>query len=117
MSRPTFWNYLLTNTARTVLYTGMTNNLERRLIEHFIGKEGSFTTRYVVHHLVWYDSTPYVLNAIATEKELKDWKRIQKEELITAFNPKWRFLNEEILGHWPPSIEEIEEVKAALFLK
>jgi hypothetical protein len=43
-----------------------------------------------------------VLNAIAWEKEIKDWNRKRKEALITAFNPDWKFLNEELFGKWPP---------------
>ena len=107
-----FWTYILTNYNRTVLYTGMTNDLATRLVEHWIGKEGSFTTRYGVHYLVWSEETRYVNNAIAREKEIKRWHRAQKEELIAEQNPSWRFLNDDVLGNWPPTPEQLEAVKA-----
>ena len=107
-----FWTYILTNYNRTVLYTGMTNDLATRLVEHWIGKEGSFTTRYGVHYLVWSEETRYVNNAIAREKEIKRWHRAQKEELIAEQNSSWRFLNDDVLGNWPPTPEQLEAVKA-----
>ncbi len=107
-----FWTYLLTNYNRTVLYTGMTNDLATRLVEHWIGKESSFTTRYGVHYLVWSEETRYVNNAIAREKEIKRWHRAQKEALIAEQNSAWRFLNIDVLGNWPPTPEQLEAVKA-----
>ena len=107
---PVFYDYILTNRNKTVLYTGMTNNLADRLIEHWIGKAGSFTTRYQVYYLIWYDTTRYVLNAIQTEKAIKRCSRKQKDALIGAFNKDWTFLNEEILGNWPPSPEQIADL-------
>jgi len=106
-----FWTYILTNYNRTVLYTGMTNDLATRLVEHWIGKEGSFTTRYGVHFLVWSEETRYVNNAIAREKEIKRWHRAQKQALIAEQNPNWRFLNADVLGNWPPTPEQEEAVK------
>ncbi len=107
-----FSTYILTNLDRTVLYTGMTNDLAARLIEHWIGKAGSFTTRYHVYFLLWHEQTKYVLNAIAAEKTIKHYTRRQKEALINAFNPNWKFLNEEILGCWPPNPEQIASITA-----
>lgn len=98
---------MLTNWSKTVLYIGMTNNLAARLIEHWLGKAGSFTTRYEVHFLVWYEHTKYVLNAIEAEKNIKHYTRGQKEKLIQEFNPDWNFLNESIVGNWPPTVEQI----------
>jgi len=108
---PSFFVYMLTNWSKTVLYTGMTNNLYARLIEHWIGKENSFTTRYMAHHLVWFEPTRYVLNAIEAEKTIKRYSRAQKEAIIREFNPEWRFLNEDIVGNWPPTPEQIAVVK------
>jgi putative endonuclease len=102
---------MLTDWNKKVLYTGFTNNLPSRLIEHWIGKSGSFTKDYNAYYLVWCESTKYVLNAIGREKEIKDWTRIKKEELIEDQNPEWRFMNEDVLGNWPPSQDQIEEVK------
>ena len=110
MRQPNFFTYILTNWELTVTYTGFTNNLQDRLLEHWIGKEKSFTTRYKAYYLVWYNPTKYVLNAIALEKEIKGWSRAKKDELIASMNPEWKFLNEEILGVWPPSAAQIADV-------
>ena len=108
MSKPIFHTYMLTNFEKTVLYTGFTNNLPIRLVEHWLGlKKEAFTNHYNVHYLLWFEETKYVLNAIAKEKELKTMSRDQKEELIRNFNPDWRFLNEEVSGNWPPAEEQI----------
>jgi putative endonuclease len=108
--RPEFYTYILTNADRTVLYIGMTNNLPIRLMGHWIS-EDSFSSQYHVQFLVWYESTRYVLNAIAREKELKTYLRIKKDALITEANPEWRFLNAEIVGVWPPTPAMVQEVK------
>ena len=108
--RPQFFTYILTNADRTVLYIGMTNNLAVRLIGHWIGRE-AFSSKYKTHYLVWYESTRYVLNAIDREKELKKLLRSVKETLITEFNPEWKFLNQEIVGVWPPTKAMMDEVR------
>ena len=95
-----FYVYILTNKNKTVLYTGVTNNLEHRLLEHFQSTH-SFTAKYNVHYLLFYEPHQYINNAIAREKEIKGWKRVKKEELIKAFNPDYKFLNDELLGTWP----------------
>ena len=106
-----FWTYILTNWNKTVLYTGVTNNLSVRLIEHWIGMEGSFTSRYRVHYLVWSQETKYVLNAIDLEKRLKNSSREHKLRLISEANPAWLFWNSDVVGNWPPTDSQIEEVK------
>lgn len=111
MHHPRFWTYILTDWKKSLLYTGCTNNLAIRLVEHWIGKEGSFTTKYHVHYLIWFESTKYVLNAIDLEKAIKSWSRAKKEALIAAANPEWIFLNEEVLGNWPPTEAQIAEVR------
>ena len=99
-----YYVYILTNKIKTVLYTGMTNNLEQRIIEHYIERieKKTFTGKYNCHFLVFYESHKYVNDAIAREKEIKGWLRIKKDNLITNFNPGWKFLNDELLGEWPP---------------
>jgi putative endonuclease len=72
------------------------------LIEHRIGIEGSFTTRYKVYYLVWCEETPYTLNAINLEKPLKNSYRHEKLQVIADTNPAWLFHNSEVLGVWPP---------------
>lgn len=107
-----YCTYILTNWNRSVLYTGVTNNLPIRIVEHYIGKADAFTTRYNAFYAVWYRETKYILNAIALEKEIKKYTRAQKEALVAEFNPEWRFLNEELLGNWPPNEAQIAEAKS-----
>jgi len=85
---------------RTVLYPGMTNNLQRRLWEHSHPKtdSNSFTKRYKCHFIIYYERFQFIEHAIAREKEIKGWRRSKKEQLITRFNPEWKFLNDEIFG-------------------
>ena len=96
--------YITTNSTRSILYTGMTNNLEQRIIEHYAdrGTSRSFAGKYWAYFLVFYECYSDPLQAILREKEIKAWRREKKEELITEFNPDWEFLNEELLGEWPP---------------
>ncbi len=98
-----FYTYILTTSSKKVLYTGVTNNLERRLYEHYFGTENrdSFTTKYKCYYLVWFERYQYVNDAIAREKEIKGWLRSKKENLIATQNPDWRFLNADIM-EWPP---------------
>jgi putative endonuclease len=97
--------YIVTNYKKTVLYTGVTNNLEQRIIEHYLdrGHTKTFTGRYNAFYLLYYECTQYVNNAIAREKEIKGWSKKKKIELINSFNPQWKFLNHELLGEWPPT--------------
>lgn len=100
-----YYVYMLTNKIKTVLYTGMTNDLEQRLVEHYFDRieRKTFTGKYNCHFLVYYESYEYVNDAITREKEIKGWLRRKKDALIENFNPGWKFLNEELLGEWPPS--------------
>ena len=99
-----FYVYILTNKLRTVLYTGVTNNLEQRIIEHWLnrGQNKSFTSAYNVYFLLYYEVFRYINDAIAREKELKKWRREKKMKLINQFNPGLEFLNAKLLGKWPP---------------
>jgi putative endonuclease len=85
---------MLTNWNNKVLYTGITNNLERRLYEHKNKLVEGFTTKYNVNKLVYYDYTSDVSSAIAREKEIKGWTRQKKNELIESVNPEWEDLSE-----------------------
>ena len=91
----TYYVYLLTNRNHNVLYTGVTNNLERRLYEHKNGLAEGFTKRYRVHKLVYFETTSDVKAAIAREKQIKSWSRARKNALIEAENPHWRDLAED----------------------
>ncbi len=98
-----YFVYIVTNAKKKTLYTGMTNDLEQRLIEHYLnrGKEKTYAGRYYCYHLIYFERYPKPGMAIDREKEIKDWKRAPKEKLISDFNPDWRFLNKDIM-QWPP---------------
>ncbi|TXI66959.1 MAG: GIY-YIG nuclease family protein [Flavobacterium sp.] len=89
-----FYVYILTNKAKTVLYTGVTNNLKRRLQEHNEKlNPKSFTAKYNLNYLIYYEKYGWIQQAIAREKEIKLLRRDLKLELIKEFNPKMEFLN------------------------
>ena len=88
-----YYVYILTNKANKVLYTGVTNNLERRLWEHRNNLVTGFAEKYKAHKLVYYDVTPEIKSAISREKEIKGWRREKKISLINALNPKWNDLS------------------------
>jgi putative endonuclease len=87
-----FYVYILTNDSNKVLYTGVTNNLERRCAEHSSKKYKGFTSRYNVHKLVYFESYDNIEIAIRREKQIKDYSRKKKEYLINSFNPQWEEL-------------------------
>ena len=95
MEEPLYFVYILTNHSNHVLYTGVTNNLPRRLYEHRNNLTPGFTSKYRCHKLVWYETTPSVEAAIAREKQLKGGSRARKVRLIENMNPEWRELSEE----------------------
>ena len=90
-----FYIYIVTNPERTVLYTGVTNNLAQRLIEHYSnrGQPNTFAGKYYCYNLIYYESFQYINEAIAREKEIKGWRRQKKLDLIKTMNPDWTFLN------------------------
>ncbi len=96
-----YYVYILTNHNKSVLYIGVTNDLKRRLIEHNENtnnnKEFKFTTKYNCTYLIYWERFQWIDQAIAREKQIKGWVRKKKEELITSFNPSWKFLNENIV--------------------
>jgi len=98
-----FYVYILTNYSKKVLYTGVTNDLNRRLYEHYFGtdKNNRFSSKYKCHYLVWYERHQYIDHAIERETEIKGWLRSKKVELIEQENPNWLFLNKDIM-EWPP---------------
>ncbi len=87
--------YIMTNTNNTVLYTGITNNLQRRVLEHKSGTGSGFTKKYNVTKLVYYESGNDVNIAIAREKQIKAGSRKKKIDLINSINPEWKDLFEE----------------------
>jgi putative endonuclease len=98
MKRHEYFVYILTNYTKTVLYIGMTNDLIRRLGEHIEKyNPNGFTAKYKCKYLLHWESYQYVRDAIAREKEIKKWRREKKEALINEYNPKWDFLNKEVV--------------------
>ena len=86
-----FWVYILGSRSRN-LYVGLTNNLRRRVGEHRERAPGSHTAEYNIGRLVYFERFQYVRSAIAREKELKDWNRALKVEVIEKVNPTWEDL-------------------------
>lgn len=85
--------YILSSHTRT-LYIGVTNNLQRRLYEHKNKLVPGFTAKYNVDRLVYYEMFTDARDAIAREKQLKNWARKKKEFLVETLNPEWRDLSE-----------------------
>jgi putative endonuclease len=84
-----YYVYMLTNKNNNVLYTGVTNNLVRRCLEHKNGLNAGFTKKYNVHKLVYFEVFDHIETAIAREKQIKGLSREKKNTLITNFNPQW----------------------------
>lgn len=87
--------YIMASRPGGVLYIGVTNNLENRVKTHRSKVPGSFTERYLVYHLVYYEEFTSIVAAITREKHLKKWRRQWKIDLIRSLNPKWKDLFEE----------------------
>ncbi|HLF20352.1 MAG TPA: GIY-YIG nuclease family protein [Bacteroidota bacterium] len=91
-----FYVYIMTNQRNTVLYTGVTNDLERRVSEHRTGETKGFTKKYNVNKLVYYEIFEDPQTAIDREKQIKAGSRQKKVNLINRFNPEWRDLSDEL---------------------
>ena len=76
------------------LYTGVTNNLYRRALQHKAGEIDGFTKRYNINRLVYYEVFEHIGNAIAREKQIKAWTRAKRLALIKTLNPAWQDLAE-----------------------
>ncbi len=94
-----YYVYMMTNQSDDVLYTGVTNNLLRRVFEHKNHLDTkSFTCRYNVEKLVYYEVYNEAELAIAREKQIKGWNRNRKNKYVSEQNPEWRDLYQEIIG-------------------
>ena len=91
-----YYIYIMTNINNTTLYTGVTNDLQQRVIEHRTGKAGSFTTRYNINKLVYFEAGDKIHEAMEREKQIKAGSRQDKLDLINTFNPEWNDLFEEM---------------------
>ena len=89
-----YYVYIITNRSRT-LYTGVTNDLMRRVYEHKNKLVPGFTSKYNIQYLVYYESTSSIHAALEREKQIKGWRREKKIALIHSMNHDWKDLSEE----------------------
>jgi len=89
--------YILASKRNGTLYTGVTGNLPSRVWAHKSGAVPGFTKRYGIKQLVWFEFHNTMDRAIIREKQIKEWQRKWKLELIEAFNPNWRDLYDDLL--------------------
>jgi putative endonuclease len=89
--------YMMASSRNGTLYVGVTSDLVKRVFQHKNDVADGFTKKYRVHDLVWFESTPSIEEAVRKEKQIKDWKRAWKIELIEKENPEWRDLYADIL--------------------
>ena len=94
-----YYVYMLANATNVAIYTGVTNDLVRRVYEHKHNADPkSYTAKYGIHKLVYFEITTDVHSAIAREKQIKSWRRRKKNELVEAMNPQWQDLYQKILA-------------------
>jgi putative endonuclease len=91
-----YYVYILSNQHNDVLYTGVTNNLYRRVRDHKTGKGGKFSAKYNVNKLVYYELFDDIFDAISYEKRIKSGSRQKKIDLVNELNPDWRDLFEDL---------------------
>ena len=92
MEEKQYYVYIMTNKRNTVLYTGITNDLKRRVYEHQAKIVEGFTKRYNIHKLVYYEVSQNVESAILREKQIKGGSRSKKIKLVNTLNRGWRDL-------------------------
>ncbi len=93
-----FFVYMLASRKEGVLYVGVTSDLRQRIWQHRQSLPGSFSHRYNVKSLVWFEAVMNAESAISREKQIKGWRRAWKIELIQRVNPEWRDLYADICG-------------------
>lgn len=94
--RKQYYVYILTNRNNNVLYIGVTNNLSRRIYEHKNKLIDGFTKKYNLNKLVYYEMTEDIHSALRREKQLKNWHRQWKINLVNTVNPLWNDLSESL---------------------
>ena len=93
-----YYVYILANATNTAIYVGVTKDLLRRVYEHKNKLEpNSFTARYDIHRLVYYENTCDVRAALEREKQIKGWNRARKNKLVASKNPMWEDLYRSLL--------------------
>jgi putative endonuclease len=91
-----YYVYILANDTNTVTYTGVTNDLVKRVQQHKNKITKGFTSKYNINKLVYFEAGEDIDGALTREKQIKSWKRQSKVDLVNAKNPDWRDLYEEI---------------------
>ena len=95
----TYYVYILTNAHKNLIYVGVTNDLIRRVYEHKHHLDAdSYTAKYNIDQLVYFETTSDVYSAISREKQLKGWNRARKNKLVEMKNPGWEDIYESLLG-------------------
>ena len=93
-----YYVYILSNHLNTAIYTGVTRDLVRRVYEHKHHMDpNSYTAKYSIHKLVYFESNCDVNAAIEREKQIKSWNRKRKNKLVESKNPSWAELYDSIL--------------------
>ena len=98
MSVNQYWVYMVTNRWKNVLYTGVTNELFRRMWQHKNKAFPGFTKKYNCDRLVYFEEYGEIDQAIAREKQIKGWTRARKNALVERMNPEWKDLAESWYG-------------------
>lgn len=91
-----YYVYILTNWNNKVLYTGVTNDILRRVTEHKMKTIDGFTKKYNINKLVYLEEFSFIKDAIVAEKKIKGWLRIKKIKLIESKNPQWKDLSRKL---------------------
>ena len=99
MKQHNYFVYITTNPSKEVLYIGVTNFLQQRLIEHYLnkGKNNSFAGKYYCYNLLYFEKHTWIINAISREKQLTGGSRKGKLDLINKMNPEWKALFDELI--------------------
>ena len=104
-----FYVYIISNYEKSTFYTGFSNNIVRRIIEHKYGLGSEFSKKYKLRYLVYYEEYQYADEAIAREKEIKKWRRENKINLIKSQNSNLKDLSDKLFEDYGISKEEIKE--------
>lgn len=91
-----YFTYIITNKVNTVLYTGVTNNIERRIFEHKNKMISGFSSKYNLSKLIYFEEFENINDAIVAEKKIKGWTRAKKVALIESNNKAWKDLAAEL---------------------
>lgn len=92
-----YYIYILSNKTNSVLYTGITSNVIKRIYEHKHNLVDGFTKKYLIHKLIYYEQYQDIRDAMEREKQLKAGSRKKKESLVTFLNPEWKDLYDSLV--------------------